>query len=130
MCHIRVLAVCGAVAALLAVALGAFGAHGLRTILLPEQLATYQTGVTYQMWHALGMLLCVAMVQLRLAGAAAVLAGWLFLAGMALFSGSLYALSLTEIRGLGFITPVGGLCFLIGWLSLAVGFTGRYQQHD
>ena len=106
----------GAVLAGLAVAAGAFGAHGLRSRLSPDMLAVFETGARYQMYHALG-LLAVAWAVTRWPGAAA--AGWLFVAGIVVFSGSLYVLSLTGTRWLGAITPVGGLCFLAGWAVLA-----------
>lgn len=129
MTQIRTLALCGAVAAFVAAALGAFGAHGLSSVLSPQQLAVYQTGVTYQMWHAVAMLLCAALIQSGLAGTGACRAGWLFLLGIVLFSGSLYALPLSGIRGLGAITPLGGVCFLIGWLMLAASlWSGKNRE--
>jgi uncharacterized membrane protein YgdD (TMEM256/DUF423 family) len=110
----------GALLAAAGVATGAFGAHALKARLSPDMLAIWQTGVQYHLWHALGMILvglCAALIPdgpwLRAAGA-------LFLAGVALFSGSLYALALGAPRGLGAVTPIGGLAFLLGWLSLAV----------
>ena len=106
----------GAVLAALAVAAGAFAAHGLRTRLTPELLAIFETGARSQMYHALG-LLAVACVVGRAPGAAA--AGWCFVAGVVLFSGSLYALALSGARWLGAVTPLGGLAFLAGWLVLA-----------
>ncbi len=106
----------GAVLAALAVAAGAFAAHGLRARLTPELLAIFETGARYQMYHALG-LLAVACVVGRAPGAAA--AGWCFVAGVVLFSGSLYALALSGARWLGAVTPLGGLAFLAGWLVLA-----------
>ena len=108
----------GALSALLAVAAGAFGAHALRERLAPDMLAVFETGARYQMYHALG-LLAVAWAVARWPGSAAGLAGWLFLAGTLLFSGSLYLLTLTGQRWLGAITPLGGLAFIAGWASLA-----------
>ena len=102
----------------LAVVLGAFGAHTLKGKIEPELLTAFDTGVRYQMYHAVA-LLAVARARLfrvRVQAAAA----WLFLAGMVLFSGSLYALSLTGVRWLGGITPLGGLAFILGWLCLAL----------
>lgn len=128
MTQTRTLALCGAITAFLAVALGAFGAHGLRSVLSPEHLVVYQTGVTYQMWHSLAILLCAALVQSGLAGTGARRAGWLFLLGIVVFSGSLYALTLSGIRGLGAITPVGGVCFLAGWLMLAANLWNRKSK--
>lgn len=102
------------------VALGAFAAHGLRERLEPALLAVFQTGVQYQMYHALA-LLGVAL-WLRTAGSSAWLsaAGWLFVLGVVLFSGSLYALAFGAPRWLGPVTPLGGLCFLLGWAALTV----------
>ena len=108
----------GAVAAFLAVTLGAFGAHGLRGRLSPEMMAVFQTGVQYHMYHALGLLL-VSAIMGRLGGWLIQTAGWAFVAGIVLFSGSLYALALTGVTILGAITPLGGLAFLIGWACLA-----------
>jgi uncharacterized membrane protein YgdD (TMEM256/DUF423 family) len=108
----------GAISAGLAVAAGAFGAHGLRARLAPDMLAVFETGVRYQMYHALA-LLAVAWVASRGPGGPAPLAGWLFVAGTVLFSGSLYVLAVTGTRWLGAVTPFGGLCFLAGWAVLA-----------
>jgi uncharacterized membrane protein YgdD (TMEM256/DUF423 family) len=104
--------------ALLAVALGAFGAHALRDRLSADSLAVFETGVRYEMYHGLA-LLAVAYAANRWGGALPAAAGLLFLAGIVLFSGSLYALSLSGVRVLGAITPVGGLAFLAGWVCLA-----------
>jgi uncharacterized membrane protein YgdD (TMEM256/DUF423 family) len=116
----RVFALSGAVSALLAVAAGAFGAHALRARLSPELLAVFETGARYEMYHALG-LFGVAWVIGRAGGTApqASWAGWLFLAGTVIFSGSLYLLALTGARWLGAVTPLGGLSFLLGWACLA-----------
>lgn len=113
----RFLFLAGALAAFLAVALGAFGAHGLRDLLTPDLLATYETGVRYHFYHALG-LFAAAYAVARWPGGQAGLAGWLFIAGIVLFSGSLYLLALTGVRWLGAITPFGGLAFLAGWALL------------
>jgi uncharacterized membrane protein YgdD (TMEM256/DUF423 family) len=110
--------IAGALSALLAVALGAFGAHGLRGRLTPELLAVFETGVRYQMYHALG-LVAAAWACSRWPGAAATAAGWCFVAGTAVFSGSLYILTLTGLRWMGAVTPLGGLAFLAGWACLA-----------
>ena len=110
----------GAINALLGVSMGAFGAHGLKSILSPEMMSVYQTGVTYQMWHALGL---VGIALLRLQHAASKLlawAGWLMVIGIVLFSGSLYLLAMTQFLRLGMITPFGGLSFLAAWLLLGV----------
>lgn len=107
----------GSLAALVGVALGALGAHALKARLAPELLATYETGVRYQLIHALA-LLATAWAQSRWPGRLVTAAGWLFLAGIVLFSGSLYALSLSELRWLGAITPLGGAAWLLAWLCL------------
>ena len=109
----------GAASAFIAVALGAFAAHGLKARLGAELLATFEIGVRYQMFHALG-LLAVGWACTRWPGALVSASGWLFVAGTVLFSGSLYALALTGVRGLGIVTPFGGLAFLAGWLCLAL----------
>jgi len=108
----------GSISAFIAVALGAFAAHGLKSRLDAAMLASFETGVRYHMYHALA-LLAVAWACARWPGATVNAAGWLFIAGTVLFSGSLYALSLTGARALGAITPFGGLAFLAGWLCLA-----------
>jgi uncharacterized membrane protein YgdD (TMEM256/DUF423 family) len=110
----------GALLALLGVALGAFGAHGLRGTLSAADLATFETGVRYQIYHGLG-LLAVAGAVGRWGSPVFATAGWLFVAGVVLFSGSLYVLVLTGERGWGAVTPLGGLCFLVGWAALAWG---------
>lgn len=115
----RVFFLAGALSGLIAVAAGAFAAHGLRHQLAPDQLAVFETGARYQMYHALA-LLAVGWANTRWPGPPAVWAGWLFLVGTLIFSGSLYALALTGLRWLGAITPAGGLCFLGGWLCLAL----------
>jgi len=102
----------GGINAFISVAAGAFGAHGLKQRLSSDLLAAFETGARYQMYHALGLLaVAFALGQ----GRSASTAGWAMLAGIVLFSGSLYALALTGIRPLGAITPLGGLCFLAGW---------------
>jgi uncharacterized membrane protein YgdD (TMEM256/DUF423 family) len=115
----RGFALAGTLSALVAVAAGAFGAHGLRTRLAPDLLATFETAVRYQMYHALA-LLAVAWATTRWPGSTARVAGWLFLAGTIVFSGSLYLLALTGQRWLGAVTPLGGLCFLGGWIALTL----------
>jgi uncharacterized membrane protein YgdD (TMEM256/DUF423 family) len=109
----------GALAAFVGVALGAFGAHGLRARLPADMLGVFETGVRYQMYHALAILI-VALALARLDGWMIRAAGWLFTAGIVLFSGSLYALALTGITTLGAVTPLGGLCFLAGWALLVI----------
>jgi uncharacterized membrane protein YgdD (TMEM256/DUF423 family) len=109
----------GALAAFIGVALGAFGAHGLRTRVSSEMLAVFETGVRYHMYHAFAILI-VALALARIDGWLIRAAGWLFTAGIVLFSGSLYALALTGVTTLGAVTPLGGLAFLLGWAALAV----------
>jgi len=110
----------GSVLGFLGVAFGAFGAHALKSRLSPEMLGVFETGVRYQMYHAFAVLIVAAAIG-HLGGARLlVIAGWFFVAGVILFSGSLYALALTGTGTLGIITPVGGLLFLIGWACLAV----------
>ena len=106
------------------VALGAFGAHALKARIAAEQLATFEVGVRYQLIHALA-LLAVAWACTRWPGKAAQASGWLFIAGTLLFSGSLYAMSLTGARGLGIVTPIGGVALLLGWLCLLAAPWGR-----
>ena len=107
----------GGALGLVGVALGAFGAHALKARLSPEMLATFEVGVRYQLIHALA-LLAVAWACTRWPGRAVQASGWLFIAGTLLFSGSLHALTLTGIRGLGIVTPFGGVALLLGWLCL------------
>lgn len=114
----RLFVVIGSLSALLGVAAGAFGAHALRTRLSPELLAVFETGVRYQLVHSLA-LLAVAWAATRWPGRATMAAGVLFAAGIVLFSGSLYALALTGVRGLGALTPFGGVAFILGWACLA-----------
>jgi uncharacterized membrane protein YgdD (TMEM256/DUF423 family) len=109
----------GAASAALSVAAGAFGAHALKARLAPELLAVFDTATRYQALHALA-LLAVAWACTRWPGRAVVVAGWCFVLGTLLFSGSLYALALSGIRALGAITPFGGVLFIAGWLALAL----------
>jgi uncharacterized membrane protein YgdD (TMEM256/DUF423 family) len=109
----RVFAVAAALAGL-GVAIGAFGAHGLKAVVSPEMLAVFETGVRYQMYHGLGLLALAWAIgrwpERRLATAA-----WLLLAGTAVFSGSLYILVLSGLRWFGAITPIGGVALIAGW---------------
>jgi uncharacterized membrane protein YgdD (TMEM256/DUF423 family) len=114
----RTFFVLGSLFALLGVVAGAFGAHALRGSLSPEFAAIFETAVRYQLVHALA-LLATAWACGRWPGAAASAAGALFTVGIVLFSGSLYLLVFTRVRGLGAITPVGGLAFIVGWGCLA-----------
>lgn len=142
----RLFLVLGACSAAIAVAAGAFGAHALRARVEPRLLEVFETGVRYQMYHALA-LMAVALMLARvseagtltrpLAGPSAtpsatrsaarwvVASGWLFAAGTVAFSGSLYAMTLTGARWLGAITPVGGVCFIAAWVCLSVAALKR-----
>jgi uncharacterized membrane protein YgdD (TMEM256/DUF423 family) len=114
--------ICGAFSAALGVTLGAFGAHTLKSSLSSELLATFETGVRYQMYHAFGLMM-TGMAPLLKPGASPKLiaaSGWSFVAGTLLFSGSLYALSLSGARWIGAITPLGGLVFIAGWVLLGL----------
>ena len=113
----RTFFVLGAVSGFLAVALGAFAAHGLKGKLPQDLFDIFEVGARYHMYHALA-LLATAWAVTRWPGTASTAAGWLFVAGTVLFSGSLYALAVTGIRPLGAITPLGGVCFLAGWIAL------------
>lgn len=112
--------VVGAVLAGVGVGLGAFGAHGLKARVSPEMLAVFETAVRYQMYHALG-LLAVGWAATRWPGPLVQASGWLFVAGIAVFSGSLYVMTFTGARWLGAITPIGGLALILGWAALALG---------
>nr|WP_320116216.1 DUF423 domain-containing protein [uncultured Desulfuromonas sp.] len=112
--------VLGCVNAFLSVALGAFGAHGLRQRVSPELLITWEKGVDYQMYHALALLLVALCVKLWPEVRRVRTAGLLFFVGIVLFSGSLYVLVLTQVTIFGVITPVGGVSFLCGWCLLAL----------
>ena len=110
----------GAVLCGLGVTLGAFGAHGLRGRLTPEMLAVFETGIRYHLLHAVA-LLAVAWASARWPNVWVGVSGWLFISGIVIFSGSLYLLAVTGTRWLGAITPIGGLCFILGWATLAMG---------
>ena len=111
--------VIGALSGMLAVLLGAFGAHAMRGRLTPDMLAVYQTGVQYHFWHALG-LLAIALTLAHFPAAQGLKwAGWLMLAGILIFSGSLYLLAVTGMRWLGAITPIGGSAFIVAWALFA-----------
>lgn len=114
----RSIATLGAVFGLLAVAAGAFGAHSLKAILDPDRLTIFETAARYQMYHALALLVC-GLAARSFGERACRTAAWAFVAGILLFSGSLYALALSGLRWLGALTPLGGLAFLVGWGLLA-----------
>ena len=110
----------------LAVAIGAFGAHALRDRLDAYAMGVYERAVFYHFVHALGLLaLGIAVRAGALSAAAAALPGWLLLAGIVIFCGSLYGLALSGVRKLGAITPLGGLAFIAGWIALAAAFSSR-----
>lgn len=110
----------GSVFMVLAVAFGAFGAHVVESFLSPERFDVYQTGVQYHFYHALGLLI-VALVSLHISNKWIKWSGYSLLAGILIFSGSLYLLTLLDMSWLGAITPVGGLAFILGWIFLFVG---------
>ncbi|MGY4110235.1 uncharacterized membrane protein YgdD (TMEM256/DUF423 family) [Aeribacillus sp. SP014] len=116
----KIFFILGAVGAFLSVALGAFGAHGLEGKIPQKYLETWQTGVQYQMFHSIGLFVTALFLQQHPQAGYANWAGWLMLIGILLFSGSLYILSVTQIKVLGAITPLGGISFLIAWVLLAV----------
>lgn len=107
----------GCIAAALAVALGAFGAHGLEGKISAKMLDVWKTGVTYQMFHA-GGLFVVALLMDKIQSSLVSAAGWCMVAGIIMFSGSLYALSTTGMKFFGPITPLGGVAFIVGWILL------------
>ena len=126
----------GTVFGLVAVVLGAFGSHALRAKLTAERAAFFETGVRYQMWHTFALFAVVLLGSIRFVspsggtveftifevtfGWPALLAGWMFVAGIVLFSGSLYALTLSERRGWCAVTPIGGVCLVLGWSALVL----------
>ncbi|MEE2840407.1 MAG: DUF423 domain-containing protein [Acidobacteriota bacterium] len=113
----RIFVMIGALLGFLGVAAGAFGTHGLRERLSPEMLTIFETGVRYQMYHALA-LLAAAWLADRSPSLPINLAGWFFITGTVVFSGTLYILSLTGVRGWGAVTPLGGLALVAGWVCL------------
>ena len=114
----RALLVLGALSAFAAVGLGAFGAHALSSRFTPERADMFETGVRYHLVHALALFVVVFLRTIGPDAASESVAGFLFAAGIVLFSGSLYVLALTGVRRWGIVTPFGGICFLIGWLAL------------
>lgn len=109
----------GSISGALAVMIGAFGAHGLKDKLSEEMLAIYKTGVEYHFYHTLALLV-IGLVAMHFKSPLLTASGWSMAAGIVIFSGSLYALSISGVRVLGAITPIGGLCFIAGWLLLAM----------
>lgn len=116
----KIFIILGALNAFLAVALGAFGAHGLEGKLEPKYLDIWKTGVTYQMFHATGLLIVAVLLGKLPANNLLSWSGWLMLIGIILFSGSLYVLSVTKISVLGAITPLGGVAFLTAWILMII----------
>ncbi len=117
-----------AISGLIAVAAGAFGAHALRAHLNPDQLQTWETAARYQMYHVVPLFV-IAWLLAQGPCPWATRAGWAFLLGTLLFSGSLYALALTGITKLGMITPLGGVAFLAGWVMLAIAVGGSTSEN-
>jgi uncharacterized membrane protein YgdD (TMEM256/DUF423 family) len=120
----RTFLIIGAAVAFIGVGVGAFGAHGLRGRISPEMLAVFETGVRYQMYHAIAILVTAIAVS-HIDGRLVRIAGWLFTSGIVIFSGSLYALALSGISMLGAVTPLGGLAFLAGWACLIIAAIGH-----
>ena len=116
----KITIILGSINAMLAVILGAFGAHGLKSRLTEDLLAVYQTGVQYHFYHSLGLIL-IGVIAWQMPGSVWLKwSAWIMLAGIVLFSGSLYLLALTNMRWLGMITPIGGIAFIVAWLLLLV----------
>lgn len=116
----KIFIIIGAINAFLSVALGAFGAHGLEGKVEPKYLEIWKTGVQYQMFHAAGMILVGILIGQVQASSLLNWSGWMMLAGTVIFSGSLYALTLSGVKVLGAITPIGGVAFLAGWVLLVL----------
>lgn len=123
----RTLWTAGCILALLAVAAGAFGAHALRNAVPADLLPVWETGARYHMYHALAIL-AVALAAGPAPARAWAWAGWLFAAGIVVFSGSLYLMTVTGMRWLGAITPIGGAAFLAGWVAAALGARGTLSS--
>ncbi|PKG22569.1 DUF423 domain-containing protein [Niallia nealsonii] len=116
----KIFIIIGAVNAFLAVALGAFGAHGLEGKISAKYLEIWKTGVTYQMFHSMGILIIGALMMKIPQSSLLTWSGWLMVAGIILFAGSLYVLAVTQISVLGAITPLGGVAFLTAWILLII----------
>ena len=125
---LRMPLVLGALLVLLAVMAGAFGAHALRGMVTERSLEIFQTGVQYQMIHGLGLILIAILGALDVSRRLLMLAAGFLVAGVVMFSGSLYVLALTELHWIGPVTPVGGLCFMVGWVSVVIA--GLQQGND
>ena len=120
----RTILLAGAIFMALAVLLGAFGAHALKKVLAPDMLVIYKTGVEYQFYHALGLLL-IGVIGFHIRSKYIQWAGLFISIGIIIFSGSLYVLTLSGIKALGAITPIGGLSFVVGWIFLAIAIWKR-----
>jgi len=120
----------GSFFALTAVMAGAFGAHGLRNLVSERSLEVFQTAVTYQMYHVIALVLVALLAGFGLSRRWLGLAAGFFVAGILLFSGSLYTLVLTEIRWIGPVTPMGGVCFMIGWILLLTAGVGQQTNQE
>lgn len=116
----RVYIIIAAISGFLAVIIGAFAAHGLKKILAPDMIEIVKTGVQYQMYHALALMVVAFLLMQKPASVGLKAGGWAFILGSLMFSGSLYALAMGAPRWLGPVTPLGGLCFLVGWVLLAI----------
>ena len=129
----KIFLIIGTILAGLAVALGAFGAHGLKKLVGPETISTYQTGVQYQMYHALALLLLGVLYE-RSQSSLINFAGFFFIAGVVLFSGSLYllvslkAMNKLGTTGIGIMTPIGGLLFIVGWILLLISLIRKINH--
>lgn len=110
----------GFASSFLAVCFGAFGAHGLQDTLVPKQLSAYETGVLYHLFHSMGLLV-IALLYHRAPSRALGVAGWCMVGGILLFSGSLYAMAIGPVEGIGWVTPIGGTIWLIGWALALFG---------
>ena len=120
----------GALSAFICVAAGAFGAHALKQVLAADMLAVYHTAVDYQFYHSIGLIVIGALHRISPRCSHSI-AAWTMLAGIIIFSGSLYILSTSGIKWLGMITPIGGVCFLAAWLILALSYlTGDPTRED
>jgi uncharacterized membrane protein YgdD (TMEM256/DUF423 family) len=117
----KTLLITGSLLMALAVAFGAFGAHIVQEMLTPDRFEVYQTAVQYHFYHAIGLLIVGAVSASTKPSKWLNWSGWLLLAGVIIFSGSLYTLTLTDTGWLGMITPIGGFAFILGWISLAIG---------
>ena len=114
----------GAILGGLAVVAGAFGAHGLRERLDARSLEVFETAAKYQMYHALALMAVGVLAMMGRGGASLAVAGWSFLVGILIFSGTLYGLSISGLRWLGAITPIGGVAMIVGWIALAIAAGG------